>query len=176
MYTKSQENFLNFLRKHNLYDEDLLAYINNHTIIFDYLDEDRRKSIGIYSEYDKESKLRRFTLCLPSLNSPEAELITIHFYINAIELFNHLGTTYTTTKESKILPMLYEKIYLSEYPSTALKNYIISLDKEVRENSDIDERIALAVQPELLKYYQEKNPSYKKLVKKAKKLSQKYYI
>lgn len=71
--------------------------------------------------------------------------------------------------------MLYEKIYLSEYPSTALKNYIISLDKEIKEDS-VDERIALAVQPELLKYYQEKNPSYKKLVKKAKKLSQKYYI
>ncbi|MGN1342477.1 MAG: hypothetical protein ACI4VL_04560 [Bacilli bacterium] len=68
---------------------------------------------------------------------------------------------------------MYEKIYLNENPNEELERYVNMLNQKIIESNQIEYKIALDLQNELLEYYY-KIRNFNKLESKAKKLSKKY--
>lgn len=166
--------FINFFKKHNLYDKEMFDYLRNNSILFDYLDEDKHPYIGYHYLTDKEGKLTKIILFVPYIDDYHTILINIHEYIHGIILYNKLGKKYKQDKDSEILPLLYEKLYLLENPDKNLEPFKKKLNENITENSPIEYKIALEVQNEIINYYQEYSPNLNKLENKAKKLARKY--
>lgn len=169
-YTK----YINFLIKHNIYDEEVLKYIRRNSIVFDYREEDKRDFIGCFYITDKNNRVKKIKLCIPIMNSEISVLINIHEYIHLFILHQYLNKKYQNNNDTEILPILYELLYYLDNPSNELENKIKDLNNLVREDSPIQYKIALKSRNELLEYYQKENPSFKNLQTKAKKLMRKY--
>lgn len=165
--------FIDFFKKHNLYDETIFKYIRENAILFDYLEEEKRPFIGCYYNYDKNKCLSKITVVVPIINDERTLLINIHEYTHAIIIYNKLGKKYKIEKDIEMLPMLYERIYLEENKKKALEKYVQGLNQRITEDSEIEYQIALKYQRELLEYYYQ-TYDFNKLQKKAKKLSRKY--
>ena len=77
MYYKK---FIEFLKTHNIYDEEIVKYFNNNSTRFDYLEEEYRPFIGVYymTEGDILTKVKPM---VPFINSDKTVLINIHEYI-----------------------------------------------------------------------------------------------
>ena len=48
------QKFINFLKEHNLYNEEVVEYWKNNRTLFDYHDEEKRGFIGCFYQYKKE--------------------------------------------------------------------------------------------------------------------------
>ena len=167
-------NFVNFFKKHNLYNEEMFKYIQKNTTHFDYRDEDQRAFIGCYYTYDKQRILKKIKVCVPFINNQITLLINIHEYIHAIELYKNIGKKYEQKDTEETLPMLYELLYYLENPNKELEAYLTELNKKITKKSSKAYQIALLIQEELLTYYQKKNPTFKQLQTKVKKISKSY--
>lgn len=169
-------NFIDFLKRHNLYDAIMFDYIRKHSIIIDYNDEEQCQMAGCYYSFDKKNRLIKFQLCVPFINNHETTLANIHEYVHAIVLYQNLGKKYTNTKESdvEILPMLYELLYVLETNDEELNNHLKELNTLIDNTKHLEYQLSLNIQPQLLEYYQEKNPSFKQIQTKSKQLSKKY--
>lgn len=167
-------NFINFLKKHNLYNEEIFNYIQKNRILFDYRDEDQRIFIGCYYICNKQGILQQINICVPFIDNQITLLINIHEYIHAIESFNNIGKKYEQKDTEETLPMLYEVLYYLENPNKELEIYLTELNKKITKNSSNSYQIALLIQEELLTYYQKTNPTFKKLQTKVKKISKRY--
>ena len=165
--------FINFFKNHNLYDEQTFKYIRENAILFDYLEEEKRSFIGCYYNFDKRGCLIKIVIGVPIIKDEQTLLINIHEYIHAISLYSKLGTKCKIGIEREILPLLYEKIYLNENPNEELERYVNMLNQKIIESNQIEYKIALNLQNELLEYYY-KIRNFNKLESKAKKLSKKY--
>lgn len=164
-------NFINFFKKHNLYNEEMFKYIQNNSTHFDYRDEEQRIFIGCYYICNKLEILQKINIVVPFIDNKITLLINIHEYIHAIELYNNIGKKYEHKDTEETLPMLYELLYYLENPSKELKIYLTELNKQITKNSSKSYQIALLIQEELLAYYQKENPTFRKLQIKVKKLT-----
>lgn len=165
--------FIDFFKKHNLYDEKVFKYIRENAILFDYLEEEKRAFIGCYYSYDKNKCLSKITVVVPIINDERTLLINIHEYTHAIMLYHKLGKPCKIERDIEMLPMLFERIYLEENKNKNLEKYVKGLNESITEDSEIEYQIALKHQKELLEYYLKTN-NFTKLQKKARKLSRKY--
>ena len=106
------EKFINFLKKHNLYDEEVIQYWTKNKISFDYLEEESRCLIGCY--YKIENKiLTKISLIVPFIDNDKTVLINIHEYAHALELYSELGKIYEDKVELReIHAREMEKVYL----------------------------------------------------------------
>ena len=168
--------FVNFFKKHNLYDVNIFNYLRYNSIQFDYHDDEKRPYIGYHYLTDKNDILTKIKLYVPYIDSHKTILINIHEYIHGIILYNKLEKKFKQEIDSEILPILYEKIYLLENPSKELEDFLNYLNNRItKDNLNlIQYKIALEVQDEMLKYYNEEKPTFIDLQKKAKKLSRRY--
>lgn len=166
--------YINFLIKHNLYNEEVLEYIRNNSIKFDYRDEEQREFIGCFYITDKKEKIKKINICVPIIDSDITVLINIHEYIHLFILYQHLNKNFLRDTDEEMLPILYEMLYFLDNPSKELENKIKDLNNLVKEESPIQYKIAFKSREELLEYYQQENPSFKNLQTKAKKLMRKY--
>ena len=162
-------DFINFFKKHNLYDEEIFNYIQKNRTLFDYRDEEQRIFIGCYYTCNKQGILQKIKLCVPFIDNQITLLINIHEYIHAIELYKNIGKKYEQKDTEETLPMLYEQLYYLENPNKELEIYLIELNKKITKKSSKSYQIALLIQEELLAYYQKTNPTLKKLQTKVKK-------
>ncbi len=144
--------YINFLKRHHLYNEKCLNYIQQNALYIDYRDEDSRDFIGCFYQY-KNGYLTKIRLCIPYIIDDERTvLINIHEYVHALILFQNLNTKYQVEEEREVLPLLFEKIYISENPSPELIQYEDYLNQVIKEN-DFVYQVGLEVQEELLHYY-----------------------
>lgn len=174
MTTNYYNEFINFFKKHNLYNKEIFDYINSNSIKFDYRDDEKRPFIGCYYICNKRDILQKINICVPFIDSPITLLINIHEYIHAIELYKRIGKKYEQKETEETLPILYELLYFEENPSKELEHHLIYLNSKINNDSKESYKIALSIKNELLKYYKEANPNLTKLQRKAKKLSKKY--
>lgn len=165
-YTK----FIDFFKRHNLYDEKIFNYLRENSVMFDYRDEDSRPFIGCYYTYSKDDKLKKISLCVPFIDDDITILINIHEYIHGILMYNKIGYKYKAGIDCEVLPMLYERIFVEETQNEKLKEYLKYLNKNILESSNPEYQLALNVQDELLEEYN-KNKKIKTLNKKIKKLT-----
>ena len=166
--------FINFFKRHNLYNRETFDYLCKNSIHFDYLDKDKHPYIGYHYLTNEEGNLSKIILFVPYIDSKQTILINIHEYIHGIILYNKLGKRYKLGKDAEILSFLFEKIYLLEKQDKNLELFQKNLNKLISESSPIEYKIALEAQEEMLQYYYDYNPSFVKLEEKAKKLAKRY--
>lgn len=172
-----QENyykkFINFLKEHNLYDENAMEYLHQNGIFFDYSEEKDRDFIGCRFATNKRKILKCIILCVPNIRDEKTLIINIHEYTHALLYYKYLGKKVDIKNSSiEILPMMYEKLYIKESNSQLCKEYIEYLDSQITEKSDLKYRVAINAQQEMLDFYsKEKNPD--KLEEQSKKIAKK---
>jgi len=145
-------DFINFFKKHNLYDEEIFNYINKNSTRFEYDNEELIPFIGCYYIKNSQDILQKIKLYVPYITNQITVLINIHEYIHAIELYKKIGKKFKEDNLKEILPMLYERIYIKENPSKKLEEHLKFLNKKINENSTESYKIALEIQDELLDY------------------------
>ena len=165
------QKFINFLKEHNLYNEEVVEYWKNNRTLFDYRDEEKRGFIGCFYQYKKEY-LTKIHLIVPFINNDKTILINIHEYIHLLTLYNKIGKKYKIGDDKEVLPFLYERIFIKENKTDELLNYYQYLNKTIIEDNKEEYLIALNLSEILLKEYN--NDNIYKLDKKSKKLTKKY--
>lgn len=178
MPNNSYIKFINFFKEHKLYDEEIFTYLRENSIMFDYLDTDQRPLVGTYYTFDKRQRLNKIILYVLFIKDEITIVTNIHEYTHGLLAYNNLNKKYTLKDDCEILPMLMEKIYLKENPSSTLERYIQYLDTKILESKNKEDyryKIALDIQSELLEYYNANN-DFEKLKTKSKKLYRKYNV
>ena len=161
-------DFINFFKKHGIYNENIFKHINDNKVIFDYLDEERNYQIG-YHPIIKEGILTDVIVYVPFINNQKTLLINIYVYMHAIQLCKYLGKKINLNNNTEVLSMLYERIYVNEINNHNLETYLNTLDEKTKVAGSPKQKAALTAQKELLKYYQEQKPTYSQMKRKAKK-------
>lgn len=168
------DKYINFLKKHNIYSKEILEYIRRNSIHFDYLEEEKRAFIGCFYLQNKKEILQKIHVCIPYIDSDITTLINIHEYIHVLSLYPYLNKKMKLTKQEEILPIFYELLYYLDNTSQYLQDEITKLNNQILASGQIEYNIALKCRQELLQYYKKEQPTFKKLQKKAKRLSIKY--
>lgn len=167
--------FINFFKKHGLYNEEAFKYIQENTKRFSYYEEELMNIRGIYYTYNENNELISFKLYLPFIDSEKTAFINIRPYIQAIYAYTKLEKKYKDNAVCEMIAMHFEKLYLEEYPNITLQSYLNNIYTNIqKQETESKYTIALKAQKELDKYYQNKNPNFKNLQNKAKRLSRKY--
>ena len=168
------EKFKNFLKKHSIYNEKIINYIQENTIVIDYNDEEYRSYISTVPVIGKDNRLKAIKSILPYINNDITILININEYVKALIYYQRLGKYFNIKEEIEILPLFYERLYILENETEELRQYKQYLDKSIIEENTQKYVIALNSQEEMQTYYTEGNTNIEKLENKAKKLSKKY--
>ena len=141
---KYNNELINFFKRHNLYDEEMFKYLQDHSDMIDYNDEEVRMFLGAaYEINEKNNKLNKFRICLPYVNSYVTMLNSIHEIVHGIIAYKYLNKEFNKNIDLECLPLLYEKIYISETNDESLDKYGKYLDSK-RDSSD-EERYKFAL-------------------------------
>ncbi|MBQ6538952.1 MAG: hypothetical protein IJL76_01590 [Bacilli bacterium] len=165
MYYKK---FIEFLKTHNIYDEEIVKYFNNNSTRFDYLEEEYRPFIGVYymTEGDILTKVKPM---VPFINSDKTVLINIHEYIHLYLIYNKINKPVNImTRDREVLPIFYEKVFVKENPSLELLKYHEHLNESIYNEGQDEYLLALKLSNELIDSYE--NDDIKKLNHKVKRL------
>lgn len=170
------ENFINFFKQHNLYDEKMFEYIAVNSITFDYKYSDMVNNMGAYYWFKDKKILRGIRLIVPIIDSEKTALINVHKYMYAIMHYNDLNKPCKINIYDEVIPMVFEKLYVLEHPSEELEKYLNNIDEEIRNSTNEEDekyRIALCLRDSLIEEYQNNRSSLASLNKKAKALAKK---
>ena len=85
------KKFINFLKEHNLYDENAMEYLHQNGIFFDYSEEKDRDFIGCRFATNKRKILKCIILCVPNIRDEKTLIINIHEYTHALLYYKYLG-------------------------------------------------------------------------------------
>ncbi len=164
------QKFIDFLKKHNLYDEDVINYWKNHKVSFDYREEEQRDFIGCFYML-RDNVLEKISLIVPFIDNDKTVLINIHEYVHLFLLYPKLRKKCIIGIDKEVLPILYEKIYIHENPTDELINYYEYLNSFIEKSGKEEYLIALDISEQLL----ENNYSnIRQLERKTKKLTKFY--
>lgn len=176
MANKYYEEFIDFFKKYNLYNEEIFNYLRENAILFDYRDEDCDYRYFISCTPNvKNDILRNIKMIVPYPDNDITNLINVHEYMHGIELYPYLNKYFDYEKYKKygeMMPILMERLYCLEHPSENLKEEMEYLDKKIEDSDDKKYKFALDKANELLDYFNE-TKDIKKVQKKAKKLVRK---
>ncbi len=105
------DKFILFLKKYNLYNEEIFNYIESRTKRFDYSDISL-SFFGCFPILDDNNRLIDIRMCVPYIDSDITRSINIHEYIHLLDLYYKLNTKYIESNMSELLPVFYEFVYL----------------------------------------------------------------
>ena len=172
-YTYYQK-YINFLKKYNIFNKEILEYIRKNSMHFNYMEEEKREFIGCFYIQDKNNTLQKIHICIPYIDSDLTVLINIHEYIHILSSYPYINRKFKLSKEVETLPIFYEQLYYLDNQSEYLKKEMIKLSNQILNSDQIEYKIALYCKEELLDYYSKEKPHFKKLQRKAKQMSNKY--
>ena len=163
------DKFVEFIRKHKLYQRDSLAFISERTTYLDYENINERDFIGCYYDVDKFGRVVDFKVYVPKIADEKTLLINIHEYVHAFILYKLLNKNYDIGLEKEVLPLMYEKICILENEEFSLKKYERVMKEVINEiNTDeyiIGNEIANVLVPLEDGNLEELNKEAKRLVK-----------
>ena len=162
---------IEFFKKHNMYDEEMFKYLQEHSTMIDYNDEEQRPFIGCFYILDRLGRLQDISLFIPYVNGEETMLISIHEITHGIENYQKLGKKFIKDITIEALPLLYEKLYILENPTDKLIEYSKYLDNVINEECEKEYKFALKIREVLLSNY---HYDMHKMAKLTKKLAKKY--
>lgn len=138
---KYNQKVIDFFKRHNMYDEKVFEYLQDNTMMVDYNDPDQRMFIG-FSAWIKDGVLKRFTICIPYMQDNITMLNDIHEIAHGIYAYRKLNKKYDRNA-CETIPMLCEKIFVSETNDEELTKYSEYLDSLIDEDSEAKYRFAL---------------------------------
>ncbi len=164
------QKFIDFLKRHNLYNEEVLTYWKNNKMSFDYREEEQRELIGVYYIF-KKNILEKIQLIVPFTDNDKTVLINIHEYIHLFLLYPYINKRCIIDKDKEVLPFYYERLYIEENNTEELKKYYQYLNSCIIKDNIDEYTIALEISDILLSEY--RNNDIKRLQKHTKKLMKK---
>lgn len=168
--------FVNFLKKHELYDEKVFQYIWEKALMLDYRDEDYSFLLGSCGiVIDRKRNLLDIQPCLPFLMDDKAVAMAIYAYINSLMLIPKVGRKYKENMVNNyVLPMFYEILYILENPTKQLLTYEQNMRNDLLKYGSHNYKTILNCVDQLVESYKIDNSSNKQIVRKAKRLARNY--
>lgn len=147
MFDKKIEDFF---KKHNLYDEEMFAYIYQYSYQVDYYDDAQNCAIGGPPKTDKYTdRIEGPRVCYPYVIDEITRLIAVHELAHAIYWYQRIGKKPNRIM-SELFPMIVEKLYIEENRTSILEAFEKRLDSIITPNSPECYRFALANRDNLL--------------------------
>ena len=75
-----KRKFTQFLKEHNLYDENAMKYLYQNGIFFDYAEEEKRDFMDCYFTTNKRKILKGIILYAPCIESEKTLIINIYLF------------------------------------------------------------------------------------------------
>lgn len=146
------DNIIMFFKRHNLYDEEMFKYLEEHTDFFDYYDDNYIGCLGSGEHIDSRTgKLTHFRICIPYCINKETMLVDLHEIMHGIVFYKHLNKKYKEDITIELLPFIIERMYLEECKDENLIKFHNRLDSTIDSNSEEKYRFALRYRDELYK-------------------------
>lgn len=171
MYNK----FVNFLKQHNLYDEEIFDFYWNNSFMFDYLDDELREFIGCYFIFDNSKHLKKIMICIPFASDDKTVLINVHEYVHVFLMYPYINKKCKIGMDIEALAIFYEKLYLLENSSPELIEFANYLDSKIFYANKGEYVLAFMIKDKLNELYN-KGYNIEKLEKTAKRLVKKEVI
>lgn len=159
--------FIDFLKKHGIYEKEIVDYFMSNSTRFDYRVEEDRAFIGVYYVI-KNNILDKIKVVVPYFNDDKTVLINIHEYVHLYKCYNKLGKICHIGRDKEVLPIFYEKLFVKENPTKELIDYHNNLNESIYNNKEEEYLLALRLSNELINNYD--NEDINKLNVKVKKL------
>ena len=165
------QKFIEFLKKHNIYNEEVINYWTNNRMIFDYRDEEKRDLIGTYYQYNSNNTLQKIQLIVPWIDNDKTVLVNIHEYVHLLLFYPYLNKKCILGQDIEVLPIYFERVYIEENPTKELLDYYEYLNKSIKNTNVIEYTLALEASEILLR--NPHNTNIKKLDKESRKIVKK---
>jgi hypothetical protein len=161
--------FIDFITRHNLYENKSFIAISNKTTNIDYHNEEARNFIGCFYKVENEI-ITDFKVCVPKIIDEKTLLINIHEYIHALIIYNSLGKKEDIGLEKETLPMMYEEMYAVESEEISIKKYLKEQQEMINEMNSDEYTIGSKIKDEIIYLYSDLETQ----LKYAKKLAKTY--
>ena len=142
-----KEEFISFLKKHNLYDREIINSFLNKS----FIDEDIRYSGCLYI-IDNKNILLQVRACVPTIVDYRTMLVNIHEYVHYYIVSKKIGQKVIIGRNCEVLPMLYEKIFIIEKNEEDLNEYDNFLNDSINKE-DFSYVYALEIREKLIKLF-----------------------
>lgn len=110
------KKFEDFLKKHNLYDEEIINYKKENSKLFAYRDENCEPSFGCHYIFPN-GQLDKIYLIDLFIDNDIAILTNIYHYIHLVEAYKMIGENFDindVNDKIKILPTFYANLFITE--------------------------------------------------------------
>ena len=108
-----EEKYINFLKKYNLYREDIFEFIKDKTVFVDYKDPNSLGFIGVYPNL-VNGIIKDIKMVVPKIEDDTSISMNIHEYIHLLKIFDYLNKEYVFSDYEELLPVMYELVYAKE--------------------------------------------------------------
>ena len=165
--------FINFLKKHNLYDDKFFKYFWKESIFISLFDDDYSFLIGGTAiVVDRKNRITNITPHMPYINCDKSVAIGIYTYVQALIQITRIGKKENyDVYYNYILPMFYEKIYINENFNDELFYYENKMRNNLsKDNFDFYTNILNSVDS-LFYSYSKKKLNEKQIARRAKRLA-----
>ena len=153
-----EEKYINFLKKYDLYREDIFEYMKDKTKYIDYRLDESKRFYGVFTNIEN-GIIKDIRVMVPYLVDDTSISIRIHEYIHVLKLYDYLNKEYVFTDYEDLLPVFYELVYAKENNNY---DYINERIDELKDNFNY-----LKVVLDL--FDQNKENNNKKLIKNKKR-------
>ena len=153
-----EEKYINFLKKYDLYREDIFEYMKDKTKYIDYRLDESKRFYGVFTNIEN-GIIKDIRVMVPYIVDDTSISIRIHEYIHVLKIYDYLNKEYVFTDYEDLLPVFYELVYAKENNNY---DYINERIDELKDNFNY-----LKVVLDL--FDQNKENNNKKLIKNKKR-------
>lgn len=143
--------FLLFLKKYNIYNEDIFKYYENNKTVIGNQDINNG-FIGCYPKIEN-GILKKVKIVVPRIESYVDISINIHEYVHLVRLYNNLGKPIVFTDYEEVLPVLYELLFLNDNLNEECTNYLAYYREFILNSKNKEYIIALNLSNQLFLEY-----------------------
>lgn len=169
--------FIDFLKRHSLYDEKIFKFISNQSIMIDSKIDEYDFLFGSchIAVNSKKGKLEQVIPCMLNLMDDYSVMIAIYTYIQTLLLIPRVNKTYNEDLfYHYFLPLFYKKIYILENPTDELLEYEEKMRERLLTNSPNKFQLIFNLIDELTCNYNKDRSNNSLLAKKAKRKARTY--
>ena len=110
-----EEKFIEFLKKSELYNEEVLDYIEYRTTHVDYKEKGAMDFVGCYPILE-DGMVKDIWLCVPNMVDDISISINIHEYVHLLRVYKSLGKKFEESEyEFAFLENVGNTEYLEKY-------------------------------------------------------------
>ena len=125
-----EEKFIEFLKKSELYNEEVLDYIEYRTTHVDYKEKGAMDFVGCYPILE-DGIVKDIWLCVPNMVDDISISINIHEYVHLLRVYKSLGKKFEESEYEELLPVMYEFAFLEDVGNT---EYLEKYKEDIKDD------------------------------------------